>query len=323
MPAITEASGAQSQYRALLDASVDQLSSRQTVQFQLYSTVALSQDGFIFWVPAYETIAVVGALHYSDDILQDEDQTVASTQVIFSAEEEITEFNLTKPGYLWIGTWTVAQGAAAFQIAFSSRGSYFGPANIWHYSGIAILAPMSAQIVTSKEQIPSGPIVSNSLPFWLTQSALAPVYPSFLVPQNAKPPYVVAHIDPAHTEAIQAFPLETGWPDPLPNPLQPTLYQMTTHQLSRDQVRLTFYGFNAQMAQQFLMTLIDYSRSTDNFGFQSNPVFRDEKRTQREIMTIAQKKTLDLTVSYYQGAADAVARRLIVQALVSTSTATP
>lgn len=323
MPTASEAAGAQSQFRALLDASVDLLSNRQTVTFQLYSTLALSDDGFVFWVPASGKVSVLGALHYSDELLQDEDQTVASTQVIFSAENEITEFNLTKPGYLWIGTWTVAQGSAAIQIAFSSRGSYFGPADIWHYSGIAILAPMSAQIITAGNQIPNSPIVSNSLPFWLTQNALAPVYPSFLVPQNAMPPYVVAHIDPARTEAIQAFPIETGWPDPLPNPLQPTLYQMTTHQLSRDQVRMTFYGFNAQMAQQFLMTLIDYSRSTDNFGFQSNPVFRDEKRTQREIMTIAQKKTLDLTVSYYQGAADAVARRLIVQALVSTSTATP
>ena len=182
---------------------------------------------------------------------------------------------------------------------------------------------MSAQILTSASQIPTGPIVSNSLPFWLAQNSMAPVYPSFLVPQNVVPPYIVAHIDPAHTQAIQAFPLETGWPSPLPNPLLPTLYNLSSYQLSQDRVRLTFYGFTNQQVQTFLISLIDYSRNTDNFGFQSNPIIRDDKRTQREIMSIAQKKTLELVVSYYQTAADVVARRLIVSAMVSTTTASP
>lgn len=323
MVSVANALGQQSQMRAALDAGVDAIDNRQSVTFTLYTSLAVAQDGFLFWVPTAQTVTVRGALHYSSDLLQAEDETVAENHVILTAEQEITEFNLTAPGQMWIASWPVAQGDATLKVAFSSRADYFGPADLWHYRGIAVLPPMSAQIIASAADLPSGPIVSNSLPFWLAQNSLAPVYPSFLVPQNVVPPYISAHIEPSATEALQAFPLYTGWPSPMPSPLPTQLYQLTANQLCRDRVRLTFYGFNAQMAQQFLASLIDYSVNTGNFGFMSNPCIRDEKRTQREIMTLAQKKTIDLTVSYYQTAADAVARRLIVEALVTTTVANP
>lgn len=323
MVSVTEASAQASQLRAAVYSGVDTLQNRQPITFVLHTSLAVSQDATLFWVPCGTTITVTGALHYSTDLLQDEDQTAASNQVILTSESEITEFNLTAPGQMWIGTWQVAQGQATLQIAFSRRGDYFGPAGLWHYSGIAVLPPMSAQILQSPADLPSGPIVSNSLPLWLAQNSFAPVYPSFLVPQNVVPPYVVAHVEPAATDALQSFPLLTGWPSPMPRPLPTTLYEMTSHQLCRDRVRLTLYGFNNQKAQQFLYSLIDYSRDTDNFGFMSNPTVRDEKRTQREITAIAQKKVIDLTVSYYQSAADVVARRLIVEAFVTTTIVTP
>lgn len=319
MPTAAELLGQQGQLQAVLDAGVEALSVRQTVTFTLYTFLAVASDGFGFWIASSTQATVVGALHYSTDLLQDEDQTAAANQVILTAEAEVTEFNLTAPGQLWIGAWPVAGGAATLQVAFSSRGDYFGPANLWHYRGIAVLPVMAAQILASPADLPSGPIVSNSLPIWLAQGTTAlPVYPSFLVPQNARAPYVVAHVEPDGTEAIQAFPDLTGWPAP-PIPLNPTLYNLASQQLCRDRVRLTLYGLNNQAAQQFLYGLIEYSRDTDAFGFGSNPVIRDEKRTQREIMAIAQKKTITLSVSYYQGAANVAARRMIVQAFVTTN----
>lgn len=321
MPSVAEAAGQSSQLESVLDAGVENISSRQQVTFTLYTSVTVSQDGTLFWVASGQVLTVTGSLHYSTDLLQEEDQTAAANHVILTAEAEITEFNLTAPGQLWLGSWPVAQGNATLQVAFSTRGNQFGPANLWHYRGIAVLPPMSAQIIASPSDLPTGPIVSNSLPFWLAQNSFAPVYPSFLVPLNVVPPYITAHIDPDQTEALQGFPLLDGFPKPIPLPIQPTLYQLTGHQLSSDRVRLTLYGFNNQTAWQYLYSLIEYSRATDNYGFMPpNPVIRDPKRTQREITAIAQKKVIDLRVSYYQSAADMLARRLIVQAIVTTVT---
>lgn len=321
MSSVAESATQSSQIRSALDRGVESLSVRHTVLFTLHRSIAVAQDGFLFWTPSGPAISVTGILRYSTDMLQDEDQTAASNQVILTAEQEITEFNLIAPGQTWIGSWPVAQGDATLQVAFSKRGDYFGPANLWHYSGIAVLPAMQAQIIASASDLPAGPIVSNSLPFWLAQNSVAPVYPSFLVPPNVVPPYIVAHVEPAGTEPMQGLPLIDGWPSPIPVPIQPTLYQLASHLLCRDRVRLTLYGLNNATAQQFLYSIIEYSRATDNFGLMSTPVVRDEKRTQREITAIAQKKCIDLSVSYYQGAADIIARRLIVQAIVSTSIA--
>lgn len=322
MPSVSEAAGQASRLQAIVDAGVEALSLRATVTFTLYNSVSVSEDGFRFWVPTTQTLQVTGALHYSSDVLQDEDQTATSNQVILSAQCEVTEFNLIEPETMWIGTWPVSGGSQNLLLAFSARHDYFVQANIWHYTGIAVLPAMQAQIIASESDLPSGPIVSNSLPFWLAQNAQASVYPSFLVPRNAAPPYVVAHVEPSGTIGLQGLPILTGWPNPAPNPLTPQLYELASHQLCKDHVRLTLYGLNNQQASAFLYSLIDYSVTTDNFGLMSFPSIRDEKRTQREIFAIAQKKCIDLDVSYYQGSADVVARRYILQAIETTSFAT-
>lgn len=302
--------------QASLDAGINALSVRQNVVFTLYYGLAVTQDQTLFWVPTDQQVKVRGALHYSTDVLQEEDQTVGSNTVIFTAEQEVSEFNTVVPNEIWIGTWPVADSTVGLQVAFSRRGNQFGPANLWHYVGIAVLPPMSSQIVTSAASLPSGPIVSNSLPIWLTQNTFAPVYTSFLVPPNVVPPYVVAHVEPGHTEALQGFPSYV-WPG-TPTP-DTALQPIGSEQLLRDRVRLTLYGFNNQKATQFFVSLIEYSLSTDAFGFSNSPAIQDDKRIQREIVAIAMKKTIEIDATYYLSTADALARRLILQALVSTT----
>ncbi|MHB8388157.1 MAG: hypothetical protein ACYDBH_01090 [Acidobacteriaceae bacterium] len=302
--------------QAALDAGINALSVRQDVVFLLYYGIAVTQDQTLFWVPTDQQVKVRGALHYSTDMLQEEDQTVGSNTVIFTAEQEVSEFNTVAPNELWIGTWPVADGQVGLQVAFARRGNQFGPANLWHYVGIAVLPPMSAQILQSPASLPSGPIVSNSLPIWLLQNSFAPVYTSFLVPSNAAPPYISAHVEPDHTEALQGFP-DYVWPG-TPTP-DTALQAMGAEQLLRDRVRLTLYGFNAQRAMQFFVSLIEYSLATDAFGFSNSPAIQDDKRTQREIVAIAQKKTIEIDATYYLSTADALARRLILQAMVSTT----
>ncbi|MHB1644266.1 MAG: hypothetical protein ACYCS8_16730, partial [Acidithiobacillus sp.] len=72
-----------------------------------------------------------------------------------------------------------------------------------------------------------------------------------------------------------------------------------------------------QQAIQWFSAVTRYSEYTDAFGFMNSPIIQDEKRAQPEIAAIAMKKTLVIEASYYQSAADAIARNLIVSASCS------
>jgi hypothetical protein len=308
------------QLHGALAAGVASISASQSVPFTQYTKVVLSQDGYVFWVASSTVQSFTGSLHYMTDTHQDEDQTLAVNRVIFTAPEEVTIFNSINPQTMWVGTWQT--GGGPIQVAFSERGSFYKQAGLWHYSGYAVYPALSSQLVASPADLPTGPIVSNSLPIWLAQNQIAPVYPSFLVPDNVVPPYVVAHIEPSGTVALGAFPILT-----LPGVVQPgspaPFTDYPSSQLMRDDVRLTLYGFTNQQAIQYFVDLVEFSTSEEAtggaFGFCNSPAIRDEKRTQTEITAIAMKKTIEIQASYYIGTADAYARRHILSAAVSTT----
>jgi len=313
MPSAGETLGQQSQMEATLDAGIGLISAQEQVVFTLYQKWTFSQDGYVFWIATSQTMTASGSLHYGTERRQDEDQTIAANQVILTSEQEITAFNVVAPNTMWIANWPANDGGT-IQIAFSSRGPYFQQAGVWHYAGFAVYPALSAQIVTSALSLPAGLIVSNSLPIWLTRNSLSPVYPSFLVPDNVAPPYIVAHIE--STEALGAFPVLGPWPGTtIPNSGQDPLHTLAAFNLVRDEVELTFYGYTNSMAIQWYQSLVD--DSTNGIapgGFANSPVISDSKRTQSEIVAIAQKKTMTILWNYYQGAADAVARRLLLSA---------
>lgn len=314
MSLIDEGLGSPGQLASTLEAGIESLSQRQEVSFQLYNRVALSQDGFVFWVAMGVPTNFVGSLHVISDRHQDEDQIIGVNRLVFTSEDEITQFNLVSPGTMWIGSWVL--GSTTLQVAFSGRNSYYREASDWHYIGDAVYPAMQSQLLQSVSDLPTQPIVSNSLPIWLGQNQMAPVYPSFLVPDNVVPPYIVAHVEPDQTEALGAFPI-LAWPG-TPTP-DTALQPMPSSQLMRDKVRLTLYGLNNQQAIQFFQSLIDYSLNTDAFGFMNSPAIRDDKRGQVEIAALAMKKRIEITASYYQATADAAARRLILSATVTTT----
>jgi hypothetical protein len=319
MPTVTEALGEQSAIQAALDAGLDQLSVRQDVEFRLYTKFVFSADGSVFWVASPETMNVNGALHYATDRMQNEDETVAQNTVLLSSVNEVTQFNSVAPNSMWVGSWPVQDGLE-IQVVFGQRGGFFDQASIWHYSGIAVLPAMSSQLVQDAADLPEGPIVSNSLPIWLSMNTMAPVYPSFLVPDNIVPPYIVAHVDPAGTQALQAFPL-LEWPGiVVPNSGASPMHSLPSSQLMRDEVDLILYGFNNQMAIRYFALLVESSLAPGDFGFANSPAIQDAKRVQVEIAALAQKKTIHVSANYDQYAADAIARRLILEALVSRIT---
>jgi hypothetical protein len=322
MPTASETLGNQSQLESTLDSGIASISQGEQVQFQKYTKFVLAPDSYVFWIATAQTMTISGSLHYATDRVQEEDQTIATNQVLLTSESEITQFNLVSPTEMWIGAWPT--GAVPLQVAFAQRGAYYEPANVWHYSGFAVYPALSAQIVSSALDLPQGPIVSNSLPIWLAQTTFAsttvPVYPSFLVPDNIVPPYVVAHIEPSQTQALGAFPLVGPWPGTtIPDSGASPLHWLASSQLMRDEVTLTLYGFTNQMALQYFESLIEASADgVAPFGFANSPAISDAKRTQPEIAALAQKKTIQISANYYQGAAEVIARRLMLSASVSS-----
>lgn len=310
MPSISESLGSQSQLADGLAAGLNVLDQNQTIVFTQYAKSTMPLDAFVFYVNTGATTTVQGSLHYAIDQQQNEDETIDVNRVIFSGLSQIDAFNQADPGDLFIGEF---QG---LQFAFSARGSFYQQANLYHYIGNAVYPALASQLINSEADLPVGPIVSNSLPIWLSQNSFAPVYPSYLVPANVVPPYITAHIEPSMT-GVPSFPIYE-WPGN-PNPTT-ALQPMASSQLAQDNVRLTLYGFTNQMAIQYLVSLIEYSLDSDVFGFGNSPAIRDEKRTQVEMAVIAMKKTIDIDAWYFQGTSDAIARRLILSAGFSSIT---
>lgn len=293
-----------------LASGVDAISASQTVNFTVYQRSVVPTDGYVFFVNSGQTQSVAGSLHYSISREQSEDETNDSSRVIFTALSQVDAFNSADPQTLFVGE------VDGIQFAFSGRAPYYEQAGLYHYIGLKATPALASQLIDSVADLPAGPIVSNSLPIWLAQPTVGPVYPSFLVPANVKPPYVAVHVDPAQTVGAH-FPIPQ-WPGTTESGTDPSpLHDLASLQLSQDRVRLTLYGFTNQQAIQYLTSLMEYSMS-DAFGFANVPVVRDEKRAQAELAVIAMKKTIDIVAWYYQSTADVFARRLILSATLGS-----
>jgi len=299
----------QSPLEAALASGIQSISQDQAVSFTQYNKYVMPQDGYVFWVATANTVSFTGSLHALADRHQDEDQTIGLNKILFTSEQEITQFNMNSPTTMWIGTF------GTLKVVFKERGPLYEQAGVWHYSGDAVYPALEAQLVASAADLPVGPIVSNSLPIWLSLNSFAPVYSSYLVPDNVIPPYIVAHIEPEETDVLQQYPIYQ-WPGVTGTGADP-LHSLASIQLMKDKVKLILYGFTSGMAIQYLTSLIEYSLNTDTFGFCNAPAIRDEKRTQVEIAAIAMKKSIEIQASYYQGTADAIQRRLILSAAVT------
>lgn len=336
MPSLAESLATQStQMGADNKAGVDAISYFQEIEFVLYRQVVLPLDGYVFWVkadllaygatpnraapgrvPANEAVAVVekaktltvkGSLHYATDTRQEEQENYGLNRVVFTAEEEVQDLNEIAPDEMYLGT------IDEIQFAFTSRTSFYRQADLWHYVGDAVYPDMTTQVIDNPAQLDTRSlVVSNSLPIWLSMAGfVAPdylefsnplkMYPSFLAPDNIRPPFATVHIPPESTEAIQSAPL---------------LGKTLTHtQLATETVRVTIWGQRNSDAQNFADFVDQFSLTTDLIGIMNMPILRDEKRTQSELNTIAMKKTIEYKISYYQTAVRDIARQLIKSAI--------
>jgi len=346
MSDVSESLASGSPWQGPLQAGVDTISLLQKVIFTKYIRLVLPVDGFVFWVKAdllrpsalfnsalfnsvpfdrsagiktpAPTLIAEGSLHYGTDTNQTETANYSSNQVIFTSEQEINDLNAVTPNSIWVAEHH------GIRFAFSSRRPFYRQAGLWHYRGNALYSVTQNQLIDKIDGFDTfTPVVSNSLPIWL--SLIAPVfsspdlvgvnlngigvmlYPSFAVPDNLAPPFVAVHIDPGGTRALQPIPRYDADGNPW--------------QLVADRVRLTLYGFRNPEAIAFLNYVERYMLVTENMGMLSGPTLgtavRDDKHPQPELLILSQKKTIDFEVSYYQTAALKIAQQFIKEAIVT------
>ena len=301
-----EAVAAATPLGSTLQAGLDSISYNQQITFTLYNRVVLPLDGYVFWVQSspLKTFTVGGSLHYSSDTIQEETQTSTVNTVLFTSKEPIDALNKIGPNQVYIGEFD------GLRFAFSQRGMLYRQAMLWHYRGAAIYPDVAPQVVTDGDTLdPTKVIVSNSLPLWLALNGYVPpnpglgfpnpvtLYPSHLVPQNIAPPWASVDVTTDLNAGIMSTPL--------------LLSDGSHYQLVTDRVRITLYGMDNDKALTFIDCVNQYSLTADTFGIMNIPVLRDEKRTQAELAVIAQKKSVEFEISYYQLTARNIAQQLI------------
>ena len=312
---IISESGAAMPINAVLTAGISTLSANESVKFSTYNKFTSPLDGSVWWINSGASQSVSGSVHYAIDQVQEADQTVAINRVIFTTSEPVELFTSIDPQTIAIGDWSSPGGSV--KIAFSHTASVYDQAGLFHYSGDAVYPAFLTQVVESASDIPADAIIGNSLPIWLEAGATVkgiPVYPSYLVPANARPPYVAIHIDQSDTTALAGAPVY-GWPGIVD---ASGMHSLPSTQLMKDECTVMMVGLTNQAAIQWLNAVFDYSLSTDSLGFMNSPAINDAKVAQNEITTLAMRKIAKCVVSYYQSAAIAVARRLITSAAISS-----
>ncbi len=292
----------ETQLGTLLNRSQRKLSDNQELTFQLYSRVVLPVDKFVYWQPT-TTVTVQGSLHFSQDIEQNEDETVGLAHVVFTTAQKVTEFSDAPPNTIFVAT------VGEFRFAFAQQQGRYEQAKQWHYAGRSIYPALASQLLDTPGVIdPTRAVTSNSLALWIALNTYQPLYgfkpnltlyPADLVEPNLTPPYGAVVIE--GTRALSAIPALDA--------------NSSSTQVVSDRVRLVLYGLQSNEAIDFLNALIQYSRDTGNFGLQSMPTVVDVRRPQTELQAIAMQKTIDVTVSYNQARVNTVAQKLILSAV--------
>lgn len=345
MPTVAEALNAPPPLSSDLRAGIQAISADQTITFTQYIKLILPLDGFVFWVksglvsqqatynatgfntnpfngapitaPA-ATVDVKGSLHWAADNIQDETEIYERNRIRFTSEEPINEnFNAISDNLIYIGEYK------GIKFAFSNRDNFYEQADLWHYSGDAIYPFMESQLIDDATQINlKTPIVSNSLPLWLRLNnytprlpaygfgnTTIPLYPSYLVHPSTTPPFASVHVYPKSTEGIASTP-RIG-------------FRSSHHQLSKEKVKVTMYGVGHDYAMTFVDCVNQYSMDYGHFGIINVPIIRDEKMVQSEFSIIAQKKTIEYEITYWQDSVRHIVRQIIGQAIPDVITVPP
>lgn len=303
-----------------LAAGLDTIDQKQTVAFTLYVKQVLPLDGFVFWLKADQIVSppswltelpfvliAEGSLHHATINTQSKDENFSTQRITFTAKDAVSSLSAMTPTTLYMAE------VEGYRYAFSARSNWYRQADLYHYTGDAVYPALADIIVNDIADLDlTNRVVSNSLPIWLTftHSLVAAfsntwsLYPSYLVPDNATPPYAVVHVEEAQTRPLGAGRFYNGDGD--------------RFQLVTDTVEISFYGVRNDAILDWIDTVVQFGLdNSDSFGVMNSPVPVDLHRYQVEISAIAEKKSVRFQVCYYQSRLNAIVHKYILSAYVS------
>jgi len=295
----------QSTKQASLDVGYNTLDEGAKIEFVKYDRYVLPVDGYIFYLRdlAAKPLNVSGSIHYRTDVKQNSDETIGINRVLFTTETQTQDFNSLVNTSVYIGQVADAEGNL-IRFAFSSSGKFFESSGLYHYQGDAIYPAMHSQIIDNPIlPITLQQVATNSLPIWLQLTALMPIFPAFLAPTNLQPPYATVEI--TDTVAKGTAPYVDS--------------QSSHYQLAGEKCKIVIYGLSNNTALDFQDYIIDQSLTYDNFGIENMPIIKDEQRTQSELTMIANKKSIEFEINYYQQRVNTITRQLILSAFCAVT----
>lgn len=307
--------------QGILAQGIETISESQVLTFVRYDMMILPTDGYVFWVASATSVSAPGSFHIATARNSREDETVSTNSVVFTTQTDIVELNVQAPGSIWIAT------VNGTQFAFSQRGMFYQQTATYHYRGAAVWASLASLLVPDPSYLVGlEPIVSNSLPAWLTLKTYNPaylrtrnpgitIYPAFLSPSNIAAPAssqfpAVGTVSIRKTETYQPVPY---WS------VQSNKSGAVSgqYQLAKDTVKIVFYNCNNNQAEDFLALVLQYAEFAEGFGIVTAGAIQDEQRAQDELMAISMKKSIEFEVSYLQTRMDTIARQLITSVVNS------
>ena len=102
----------------------------------------LLYDNYPEGVPARQLVAQ-GSFHVNQEIHQLAERTTVYNHVIFTSLQEIQDFNLVNPQFLYIANYD------GYKYAFSRRENFYKQADLYHYRGDTLYSIMNTQIIDS------------------------------------------------------------------------------------------------------------------------------------------------------------------------------
>ena len=290
---------------------------QKAIKFTLYNRVVLPYDGFVFYVNSNainngstfntwslnskmiaerntaKSIEVEGSLHYNSIREQDSDKNYDRNELMFTTPYEILEFNQAQDNSLYIAEYD------GMQFSFNSRLSSYSASGLYEYRGQAVPAYLRSQLIESKRDLSKLHVTSNcmSLIMAFALNKELPVYPAYLAKANDKR-FVTTEV--TSTECLAAYPFLDR--------------DGTRTQLTRDNVKVCFYGFENDAALDFVFDFVNMALEDDDYGIANIPTVSDAREPDSELRILSQKKESVIVVNYYQKRVQELTRKLILTA---------
>lgn len=278
-----------------LGAAVSDVSSDETVTFRQYRQTVLPFDGFVFWLATPTTLSVTGSLHIETNSVHDESQRYDHSEMVLSTQDQVQSFHQKFHGTLWL--------ACINDTLFALDGEkrHFKKAGLFHYFGSSIPSSFLSQFIHTEAELDHySPVVSSSLPIflqlphagsptlsWCPWPQDVPMFPSFCVPDNQEPPYIILHPLAAsvHAESMGTLDPESG----------------STSQLIRERIRVIMVGLPHLQAANIRDYILHWALLHCNeLGISNSPVIQDIRHSLEAVPGISMMKSIEFDVMYNQ-----------------------